>query len=51
MDGERNDRLSKSRLVGIYMMLAGVLAVVLAGLGVGGASASRAHADHHRNLI
>jgi len=40
MDGERNDRLSSTRLVGIYMMLAGVLALVLAGLGVCGAGAS-----------
>ena len=45
MDGERNDRLTSTRLVGIYMMLAGVLAVVLAGLGVGGAGASHTGGD------
>ena len=53
MDGERTDRVDRTRLLGIYLMLAGVLAIVLAGLGVAGAGAhsDRPGPDSHHEYV
>jgi len=46
MDGEQRQRVDRTRLIGIYLMLAGVLAIVLAAFGVSGAGAGSGRHDH-----
>jgi hypothetical protein len=50
MDGARNGKIEATRLAGIYMMLAGVLALVLAGFGVTGAGATKPNPEHKVTL-